>query len=205
MTAPPRIELGPEHSVAVVGMKGTGKTTLFRQLLTLPGAPARRAVWDPLHQYPADVAYRPGGMVEPRAEMDLFLRQAYGGPPTRVFIEEAEAVLPERYPFLPNTQAFLQMGRNRGHSVVVNTRRPAMLHKFLLEEADHVFLFKMRNLSLKAVIDVFDLEPGDEAKLRTMRRWQKEDHRFFWLNPAGELVECPPLKLPRAPAPAPVA
>lgn len=191
------IALGVEDSAAVVGRRGTGKTTLFRALHGLPGPPRVRPVWDPLQQYDPRFAYVPPGQDTPRVELDAMLRAAYASQePVRVFIEEAEEPLREGQPFLPATQAWFQKGRNLGHSWVVNTRRPAMLAKFLLEEADHVFIFMLRGRSVASIVEILDLDDDEEAALRgAMKAWRKEEHRFWWYRDGQGLIECPRLKV----------
>jgi energy-coupling factor transporter ATP-binding protein EcfA2 len=138
------VTIQPGECTVIMGMKGTGKTTLqreiartFRQDLDVP-----TVVWDPIGQYPSPVSYRPR-CFDDRDELDQLARRIWQHAPARLEIEEAEQVLPQG-PDLPSTfKAYALMGRNYGLSWGVNTRRPQAVSKHILNLADHLFIFKL--------------------------------------------------------------
>lgn len=187
----PQIRFGPEDTATAMGMRGSGKTSLFRHLL--PAFKPNLVVWDPLAQYPPDVSYRPGALS--RRELDSLCRQLWPRAPINLMLEEAEQVLPQGMDLPPACKQFFLMGRNVGARWLVNTRQPQALTKRVLDESDHFFIFKLQGRALDYMMRYLG---RDGRRLAKMQAWRKEQHRFFWYHDAL-LEECEALEL--APAP----
>lgn len=185
-----KLEIGPEDTFTVAGMRGTGKTTLMNAFLG-----PRTIVWDPLAQYDPKHAYRPRSLT--RAEFDELAGRLWYDAPVRLLVEEAEQVLPQGPDLPPNFKSFALMGRNLGLSWGMNTRQPAALTKKVLDESDHIFIFKLGGRALDYMVAYLGKEG---RRLEEMRSWVKDPRqgggRFFWYHD-GELEECPPLRLPK--------
>jgi hypothetical protein len=174
-----------------MGQKGTGKTTLCKLLAT-----SDTAVWDPLRQYPEEIAYRPRAL--DRVEFDAFAGAVWRCAPKRILVEEAEQVLPQGAGLPPNFKALAMMGRNIGLTFGANTRRPQRLEKDVLDESDHLFIFKLSGRSL----DYMQAYLGrvDGPRLDVMRRWIKDPRAgggYFWHYHDGDLDLRAPLPAPR--------
>lgn len=202
----PRLEIGAEDTWTVMGQRGTGKTTLCQALARL--AAPRVCVVDPLGQYPAEYAYRPARFA--RKEMDKVGALAWSMSPVRVIVEEAEQVFPQGPDLPPKFKQFALMGRNLGSSWGMNTRRPQDLSKILLDNSDHIFMFKLGGRALRYMAEYIADEADDEEEAKRvlgMRSWVKDPRqgggRFLWYHD-GELREMAPLKVAsRSPAPGP--
>jgi hypothetical protein len=187
-----RLDISEEDTATVMGMRGSGKTAICRLL----ASGARTVVWDPLGQYPANVAYRPRAV--DRAEFDALVARVWHNAPATLLVEEAEQVLPQGPPLPPNFKAFALMGRNYGLRWFLNTRSPQALAKAVLDESDHLFIFKLGGRALDYMKDYLGRTDGRE--LDRMRKWIKDPRkgggRYFHYHD-GELTECPRLTLPR--------
>ena len=193
-----RFGIGGDESVAVLGMKGTGKTTLCGALaLDMPPVVA----WDPFGQYPPPVqSYRPTTMH--RREFDRLAAHLWGlaqqGRPSTFLVEEAEQVLPQGPDLPPAYKMHALMGRNLGLRSIWNTRRPQGLSKHVFNLADHLFIFKLEGGDLDWTAKHLGGTAG--RHLRRMRGWIKDPRegggRFFHYHD-GELQEHDPLPRPK--------
>ena len=186
--------IGPDESVAIMGMKGTGKTTLCR-VIARAAAP-RVVVWDPLSQFPVEVSYRPRALSS--AEFDELARRCWHAAPMMLVVSEAEQVIPQRGGVLPPAfQALALMGRNLGLRYVAETRQPQRLDKAVLDQADPTFIFKLAGRALEYMEEYLGRHDG--RQLEVMRSWTKDPRegggRFFYYRD-GELREHSPLSVP---------
>ncbi|HEX2065450.1 MAG TPA: hypothetical protein VHI93_01420 [Candidatus Thermoplasmatota archaeon] len=191
-----RFGIGRDESVALMGMKGTGKTTLGRVLAHEMGPVL---AWDPFGQYGAPIrSYRPPVMDDAndldRIAAHLFELGRQGHPNT-LLVEEAEQVLPEGMPLPRSYKQYALMGRNLGLRTILNTRRPQGVSKMALRNSnDHLFIFKLEGGDIDWLVKV--LGKRHAAQLREMETWVKDPRqgggRFLQYHD-GELREHKPL------------
>lgn len=174
----------------VAGTSGTGKTTLLRRIIE-PLRP-KIAVWDPFGQYPVDVSYRPRRF-DSRAEAEALSATAWRAAPFVLTWEEAEQIWSQNKGELPPvTKQYVLMGRNVDLGWIANVRRPQALVKSILDEADDIYLFKLKGRAFDYMVDFLGKSEG--AKIAPMRTWRKEDHLFFHIQ-EGEVSEPMRLRL----------
>jgi energy-coupling factor transporter ATP-binding protein EcfA2 len=173
-----KVRIGNPPRVAVVGKSGTGKTTLCRVLVE--GLRPRVTVWDPVRQYPADIAYRPRDLGS-RQEAEGLARWARSRAPWSLLYEEAEQVLDQgRGPLPPALNEYVLVGRNWRLGWIVNVRRPQALHKTVLDEVDDIYIFKVEGRALDYAVSRLGSDVG--PRLRAMQAWPKDAHQFYWYH-----------------------
>lgn len=192
-----KIRIGPEETFLAAGMRGTGKTTLTKRIAASwrPNV----IVWDVLNQYgDLGIGWRPPS-VSPK-QLNHLARWAWETR-KKLVLEEAEQIVPQGPPPPQVFKDYVQLGRNVPIDDVnrlafgANVRRPQAVSKFLLDEADHLFIFKLAGRALTYMADYIGGREG--RQLLKMRTWVKDPRqgggRFFHYH-EGELVECPPLR-----------
>lgn len=181
-----KLEVGRPPKVVVAGMSGTGKTTLCR-LLVEQFRP-RCVVWDPMGQYPSEISYRPRRF-DDAAEADALVRRVMDAGPFVIEWEEIEQIYAEKGGgwLPPFTKQYVLMWRNYGSGWIANVRQPQRVSKTILNEADDLILFKLSGTALDYVVSLLGRDDG--PRLYAMRKWHKDEHRFFHRRPDGELVE----------------
>jgi len=138
--------------VVVAGQKGSGKTTMARQI-TAKVAPDRLALYDPQREF-ADARFAAAERHEPqlvmsRAEFDDWFAARLPQPPRRtspydmVVIDEANIYLPSRRTPSNAVGAYLNMGRHMRTALLLVTRRLPQLHVDAVELADILVIFKL--------------------------------------------------------------
>jgi energy-coupling factor transporter ATP-binding protein EcfA2 len=189
------VTIQPGECSVIMGMKGTGKSTLQEQLAeTFRERGITTVVWDPIGQYPGTVSYRPRAF-DDREELDELARRVWQAAPARLEIEEAEQILPQG-PDLPTTfKAFALMGRNYGLSWGVNTRRPQAVSKHVLNLADHLFIFKLELRDLDYMKSFLGRAGTDLEDMRTWTKDPREGGGQFFHYHDGQLEQHPPLDL----------
>jgi len=154
MSAPSRYDPYNEN-VAIMGMQGSGKTTLAKKILdAMPSVP--RLIWSP--QRPLDLY---GGYGEPVNHLSKLRRGAYlytGEFTERNFLafcnramEMSNIVLViddvheyvKKQMIPPEFARLINSGRNRGVCSIFLTPSPNLVHNNLLQSCQHIYCFRM--------------------------------------------------------------
>jgi len=187
------IEIGVEEITAAIGMRGTGKTTLAEHIADAQPSEVSIAAWDPKGVWPDKYSYRPREFS--LEELNRFFGWVIQAAPCRVFLEEIEQLLKSGIDLPPNVRRATMMGRESGISYHVDARMPRKVHKGILDEADHYFLFKLSGAKQDYIVRKF-LGRRHRDQLATMDTWTKDPRdgggRFFHLY-EGHLEACQPL------------
>lgn len=190
-----KLIVNPEDTFTVCGMRGTGKTTLEMELARL----TKTVVMDPLAQFDPKIRWVPPR--HGRRELDWIAAKCWQASPVRLIVSEAEQLVPEGRPLPPVFGKFALMGRNLGSSWGMDTRRPQKLTKELLDNSDHIFIFKLSGRAIRYMVDYISEDADDEndaKQLFEMRAWTKDPRQgggWFFHYHDGRLVKRKPLKI----------
>lgn len=182
--------IGKDESVGILGMKGTGKTTLGGVLAEEMGP---TAAWDPFGQYrPPVQSYRPKAI--DRDEFDRLAGHLWDlgvkGRPSTLLIEEAEQILPEGPDLPPAYKRHFLMGRNLCLRSVINTRRYQALSKHVMRGLDWLFIMKLEGGDIDYLGKPACLGRNVGRDLEAMRTWTKDPRQgggLFFTYHDGEL------------------
>ncbi len=199
---------GRTDRAIVIGMTGSGKTTLVKQLLakreyvvihdakgniSIPGyirvttlaecvevgRKAAKIIYAPTHEE-LDLT-RPEAFVK----MDNFFRWLYERKNTTIYVDEVYSVVKGR--IIPHYyHALLTRGRELNLSVISSTQRPKDIPQVVMSEAEHYYVFKLRL-------------PQDKQKVKEILGLNTEQiqalnkREFYYGNAEGDIIG--PLKL----------
>ena len=143
------------ENVGIMGMQGTGKTTLCKQILdAMPNVP--RIIWSP--QRPLDLY---GGYGEPINHLSKLRRGAYlyvGEYGERTFaamcnrmmdLSNMICVIDDVHEYVkkqnipPEFARLINSGRNRGICSIFLTPSPNLVHNNLLQSCQHIYCYRM--------------------------------------------------------------
>jgi hypothetical protein len=135
------IDIRPEENTAAIGMRGTGKTELAQQIADAQPSDVAIVAWDPKRVWPDQWAYHPSQFDVD--ELDQLAARCMQALPCRLFLEEIEQLLKNQRSLPENVRRFALMCREYGGTFHLDLRIPQRVSKTLLDEADHILLFKV--------------------------------------------------------------
>lgn len=167
------IKVGRNDRAVIIGPTECGKTTLARYLLEDDNK-RYSVVYDAkisdsiskwtTHKFYGNfgeiqdaeerrLIYRPPYTEEKDpAAQDAFFQWVYFRYRTRLYVDEAYALLGGPRPSF-HLQACITRGRERGISTIVSTQRPRNIPLITLSEAEHYYIFSLRNPKDKEYIE----------------------------------------------------
>lgn len=125
------------HTITVCGMKGTGKTTLEKNLLTKYD---RVLVFDTDEEFPEFPQYIPE--TDSPKELDKVAKVVWNEGNCLLLVSEAELYLPVNGTLPPHVFKLITRGRRRNIGLIADTRRIANLNKTVFGLSEHVFAFR---------------------------------------------------------------
>jgi DNA helicase HerA-like ATPase len=133
------MEMRSFDMLTITGAKGSGKTTLERLLLEQY---PRVFIFDTLDEFP-EYKQRYIPKTNEPAELDAVCQAIYKAGNTMLLVSEAEMFLPVVPVTLPpNVMNIATRGRHRNASMILDTRRIAMLNKTAFSLCEYQFIFR---------------------------------------------------------------
>lgn len=173
------IRLKTTDNIIISGHKHTGKSTLAMFFTNMF---ARYAVYDRLRYFRDhgfENVYAPAGpSIE---EFDNFMCEMLRVGNVMIVVDEGQEVMPERKLLSPCVYQAVMYGRHDPYNIgmIVTTKRPALLNKSVLGEADYYIIF--RHMISGDIDSIGEIVGRDNAeKVRTL-----QDHRFVIYDNSG--------------------
>lgn len=174
------------HTITVCGMKGTGKTTLEKLMLTKY---QRILVFDVNGEFTEFPRYLPE--TDSPKELDKVAKAVWNEGNCLLMVSEAELYLPVNGTLPPNVFKITTRGRHRNIGMIADTRRIANLNKTVFGLSEHVFAFRhFAPTDIKYLNEFFTKDAREMVHLKDYWYWQY--HR-------GVVKVCPPITPPKLP------
>lgn len=169
------------HTNTVCGMKGTGKTTLEKVLLTKY---QRVLVFDVNGEFPEFPQYIPE--TDSPKELDKVAKAVWNEGNCLLLVSEAELYLPVNGTLPPNVFKITTRGRHRNIGMIADTRRIANLNKTVFGLSEHVFAFRH--------FAPTDVKYLNEFFTRDARELVNLPDFWYWHYHRGIVNVCKPVK-----------
>jgi hypothetical protein len=211
--------IGAGATILIVGPKGSGKSVLASHLAAgwdrvlvydpkgdpnadLPNSTRRHGADAAIAALPGRVVYQPTveEMSDLRGAFDRVVRVAWLMRVSMGLVLHETADVAPALGTPPYLSIWIRQGRERiradgrlvHNPVVMVTQRPRHINLHGASEADHLYLFPVRNPGdLSTMAGLFSTSPRALSPLPT-------PHAFYYRGPGGSVAAMPPLALKRA-------
>lgn len=133
------MELRTDAIASVAGMRGTGKTSLAKRILSRVKGDV--IVYDPMWEYPRAISFHPHS--DSREDFDRFMATCWDKGNIYIAVDEAERYFKGKKALTPYSAKIVNTGRHRNIGLLLITRRIAELNKTAFGLSDTVIMFQM--------------------------------------------------------------
>lgn len=189
------ISPGSTDRATIVGMTGSGKTTLVRALLAVrayvvvldmkglirwAGYERHETLQSLIQSKHPRLVYAPNYIeMQDWDTIDRFFEWIYRRRNTTLYVDEVYSVCRNnKIPFYYN--AVLTRGREKKISVLSAVQRPKMIPITILSESEHFYLFRLQIRDDRKRVQ--EITGVDEARLEGLEKYQ-----FFYANASGDV------------------
>lgn len=133
------MKIRTDEITTIAGMRGEGKTTLAKNILTK--VKKKKLVYDPVAEYPKHISYVPKR--DTPGEFEAICKRVWEKGNIYFCVDEAERYFPNNKPLGYYATRIVNTGRHRGIGVLAITRRIANLSKTVFGLSSTVICFRL--------------------------------------------------------------